>query len=166
MMMAGSYYSHDDVIKLKHCPLYLPFVRGIHRSQVNSPHKGQWCGALMFSLICAWINTWVNNRETGDLRRHCAHFDVIVMVFHNIFANCFLETFMISGSHWAVYQIYIHIDEVLCGLSEIIKRFIRLHAYDQCLVNTIKMRWLIMCQRTCNNKKIVTNNCVMPNNKY
>ena len=35
----------------------------------NSPHKGQWCGALMFSLICVWINGWVNNREAGDLRR-------------------------------------------------------------------------------------------------
>ena len=52
---------------------------GIHRSSVNSPHKGQWRGALMFSLICAWINGWVNNRETGDLRRHRAHYDVIVM---------------------------------------------------------------------------------------
>ena len=47
---------HDDVIKWKHFPRYWPFVRGIHRSQVNFPHKGQWCGALMFSLICAWIN--------------------------------------------------------------------------------------------------------------
>ena len=36
---------------------------------VNSPYKGQWCGALMFSLICAWINDWVNNREAGDLRQ-------------------------------------------------------------------------------------------------
>ena len=35
---------HDDVIKLKHFPRYWPFVRGIHRSPVNSPHKGQlWC---------------------------------------------------------------------------------------------------------------------------
>ena len=30
------------------------------------PHKGQWRVALMFSLICAWINGWVNNREAGD----------------------------------------------------------------------------------------------------
>ena len=48
-------------------------------SPLNSPHKGQWRGALMFSLICAWINGWVNNREAGDLRRHGAHYDVIVM---------------------------------------------------------------------------------------
>ena len=70
---------HDDVMKWKHFPRYWPFVRGIHRSPVNSPHKGHWRGALMFSLICVWINGWVNNRETGDLRRHRAHYDVIVM---------------------------------------------------------------------------------------
>ena len=54
---------HDDVIKWEHFPRYWPFVRGIHRSPVNSPHKGPWRGALMFSLICVWINGWVNNRE-------------------------------------------------------------------------------------------------------
>ena len=70
---------HDDVIKWKHFPHYWPFVRGIHRWQVNSPHKGQWRGALMFSLICAWINGWVNNHEAGDLRCRRAHYDVTVM---------------------------------------------------------------------------------------
>ena len=76
---------HDDVIKWKHFPRYWPFVRGIHRSSVNSPHKGQWCGALMYSLIYAWINGWVNNRKVGDLRRHRPHFDVIVM--YNVMSN-------------------------------------------------------------------------------
>ena len=33
---------HDDVIKWKHFPRYWPFVRGIHRSPVNSQHKSQW----------------------------------------------------------------------------------------------------------------------------
>ena len=73
-----SVMSHNDVIKWKHFPRYWPFVRGIHRSQVNSPHKGQWRGALMFSLICAWIDCCVNNREAGDLRRRRANYDVIV----------------------------------------------------------------------------------------
>ena len=73
------HHTHDDVIKWKHFPRNWPFVRGIHRSPVNSPHKGQWRGALKFSLICAWINDWVNNREAGDLRRHRTHYDVIVM---------------------------------------------------------------------------------------
>ena len=72
-------WPHDDVIKWKHFPRYWSFVRGIHRSPVNSPHKGQWRGALIFSLICVWINGWVNNREVGDLRRYRAHYDVIVM---------------------------------------------------------------------------------------
>ena len=42
---------HDDVIKWKHFTRYWPFVRGIHRSPVNFPHKGQWRGAFMYSLI-------------------------------------------------------------------------------------------------------------------
>ena len=46
---------------------------------VNSLHKGQWRGALMFSFIYARINDWVNNREAGDLRRQDGHHDVIVM---------------------------------------------------------------------------------------
>ena len=70
----------DDVMKWKHFPRYWPFVRGIHRSPVNSPHKGQWRGALIFSLICAWINGWVNKHEAGGLRRLRTHYDVTVML--------------------------------------------------------------------------------------
>ena len=73
--------NHDDVIKWKHFSRNWPFVRGIHRSPVNSPHKGQWRGALMYFLICVWINDWVNNREAGDLRPNRAHYDVTVMNF-------------------------------------------------------------------------------------
>ena len=61
----------------------LAICAGIHRSPVNSPHKGQWCGTLMFSLICVWINSWVNDREAGDLRRLRGHYDVIVMIKSN-----------------------------------------------------------------------------------
>ena len=76
--------NHDDVIKCKHFPRYWPFVRGIHRSPVNSPHKGQWRGVLMFSLICLWLNGWKNNREAGDLRRHRAHYDVFIWWRHDM----------------------------------------------------------------------------------
>ena len=65
--------------QMEHFPTYWPFVRGIHRWPVNSPHKGQWCGALMFSFISAWSNSWVNNCDAGDLKRHRIHYDVIVM---------------------------------------------------------------------------------------
>ena len=54
-------------------------MRGIHRSPVNSPHKGQWRWALTFSLICASINVWVNSREAGGLKRYCIHYDVTIM---------------------------------------------------------------------------------------
>ena len=64
----GDICCHDGVIKWKHFPHYWPFVRGILRSPVNSPHKGQWHRALMFSFICAWIN-----------KRHHAHYGVTVM---------------------------------------------------------------------------------------
>ena len=69
---------HNDVIKWKHVPRYWPCVRGIHRSPVNSPHTGQWRGALMFSLICAlnkrlskqsWC--WWSETPSRSLWRHC-----------------------------------------------------------------------------------------------
>ena len=63
----------------------LVLCAGNSPAPVNSPHKGQWRGALMFSLIYAWINGWVNNREDGDLRRHRAHFYVNVMVTYDLY---------------------------------------------------------------------------------
>ena len=59
------FFGYDDVIKWKHIPRYWPFARVIHRSPGNSPHKGQWSGALMVSLICARINSWVNNGKVS-----------------------------------------------------------------------------------------------------
>ena len=53
-----------------------------HRSLVDSPHKGQWRGALRFPLMCARTNSWANNRHAADLRRHRAHCNIIVMWFH------------------------------------------------------------------------------------
>ena len=85
VMSGGHYkYQHDDVTKWKHFPRYRPFVRGIHRWPGNSPHKGQCRGALIFSLIWAWINGWVNYGEAGDLRRHRANYDVTVMSLYII----------------------------------------------------------------------------------
>ena len=72
---------HDDIIKRKHFPCHWPFVRGIRRSPVNSPHESQWRGALMFPLICVWVNcVWETNREAGDLRCYSTHYDVIIML--------------------------------------------------------------------------------------
>ena len=69
----------DDVIKWKHFSTLLSLCAG------NSPVTGEFPSqspvtALMFSLICAWINCWVNNRDAGDLRCHGAHYDVTVIL--------------------------------------------------------------------------------------
>ena len=113
------------------------------RSPVNSPHKGQWCRALMFSLICAWINDWDSNREAGDLGPYRAHYDFIVMesrhgvhssrrittyfeISSAIFRNCVWTAKMIIGG-WCTYgwfhsisckdigdAIYIYIHKYIC----------------------------------------------------
>ena len=59
---------YDDVVKWKHFPRFRTFVRRIHRSLVDSPHKVQWRGILMCSLIYAWRNSWANMRHVGVLR--------------------------------------------------------------------------------------------------
>ena len=91
---------HDDVIKWKHFPHYWPFVWGIHRWQVNSLHKGQWRGALMFSLICGGVNS----REAGDLRHHHTHYDVTVMLIlemtgHLWWQSCHHDNSLLSMDH-------------------------------------------------------------------
>ena len=78
ILLMESLLRHDDVIKWKYFLRYWPFVWGIHRSPVNSPHKGQWRGALMFSGICA-LNKRLSKQSWGwwfeapsrSLWRHC-----------------------------------------------------------------------------------------------
>ena len=70
----------------------LVFCAGNSPVTSEFPRKGQKRGALMFSLICARKNDWVNNREAGDFRRHHAHYDVTVMPFVNSFTYCGLIT--------------------------------------------------------------------------
>ena len=60
-----------DIIKWKHFPRYWPFVRGIHQSPVSFPHKDQWRGALMFPLICAWTNDYVDNHDADAETPSC-----------------------------------------------------------------------------------------------
>ena len=82
--ITDKYQTHDDVIKWKHYLRYWPFVQGIHRSPVNSPHKGQWRGALMFSLIYVWTNGWVNNRDAGDLGRYRVHYSDVDVIWNHM----------------------------------------------------------------------------------
>ena len=92
-----------DIIKCKHFLHYWPFVRGIYRSSVNSPHKGQWHRALMFPLIGAIINGWVNNHEAGDLRCHLAHYDPLVMPYGGMeFGQSWLRYWLGAIGHQAI----------------------------------------------------------------
>ena len=72
MAFYGSYLADTHKIPTK--------SQNLSNSPVNSPHNGQWRAALMSSLICTWINGSVYHRETVDLRRRRAHYDVTVMM--------------------------------------------------------------------------------------
>ena len=98
---------YDDIIKWKHFPHNWPFVRGIHRSQVNSPHKDQWCGALMFSLIGTQINSWVKNGKAGDWRRHRTHYDIIVVIALNNRVGVFLYYYHLTFFFHSFFIFYI-----------------------------------------------------------
>ena len=121
---------HDTVIKWKHFSRYWPFVRGIHWSPVNSPHKGQWRGALMFSLTCAWINDWVNKCEAGDLRHHWAHYDVTVMGWSRN-----VESIRANLSHvnpfttYNMFSIVLPHLEVFC--NHVINPYLNKYAWEQ-----------------------------------
>ena len=96
---------------------------------VNSPHQGQWRGALVFSLICPWINGWVNNREAGDSRRNRAHYDVIVTVHEQ------------SEDNWPRYIEWAHKFTLVCiGFSQTI-----LIAYPSQNLTTAKIRNRVKC---------------------
>ena len=88
VLLCCGFLHHDDVMKWKHFQCYWPFVWGIHWSPVNSPHKVQWCRALIFSLIFILTNGWVHNWDACDLRCHRSHYDVTVMtLILGIFSN-------------------------------------------------------------------------------
>ena len=70
-------------------------------------HKGQWRGALMFSVICAWTNGWVNNRDAGDLRPHRAHYDVTVMSMNYTFDYAMFSFVVVISSLSSVIHLFI-----------------------------------------------------------
>ena len=87
-------------------------MRGIHRSPVISPRKGQWRGALIFSLTCAWIKAWISNHGAGDLRRYRAHHDVIV-IYRGDTSQCI-------STHDTLMLYYVHFVLAPRGLMTIV----------------------------------------------
>ena len=111
-----------------------------HRPPVDSLHKDQWRKALMFSLICTERNGCANNRDAGDLRRHRAYYDVIVMVF-KITQTCPVGIHIVLVFY--CHQDYINVWKVLFAFvvtQSIIACFSRireLHPYNT--LNTAKL---------------------------
>ena len=93
---------HDDVINWLHFFALLALSAGNSPVTGEFPSQNQWCRALMFSLICAWINGWANNRESGDLRRHHVHNNVTAMdLFRFVYYVIVLRRFMMAiYSYW------------------------------------------------------------------
>ena len=97
-------------------PRYWPFVR----ESVDFPHRGQWRRALMYSLICARANGWVNNRDAVDKRRHHAHYDVTVMDQNLVIILCVaILIAMIQWDHLSLDQIIIFKQQELCVFHKI-----------------------------------------------
>ena len=105
-ILSGPDTCHDDFIKWKSFQRYWPLVRGIHRSPVDSPQKGQWHGALMFSLLCAWINDWANNGDAAEFKtlwrylwRHCNADPMFGRYFIRLIGHLTLIRWIFSESH-------------------------------------------------------------------
>ena len=147
MVPAVHWSCHDDVIRWKHFLCYWPFVRGIPRWSVNSPHKGQWCGALMFFLICTWTNGCANHRDAGDLRRHHAHYDATVMFFYKNHLT-----------HWILKVVKIFQTIFLNqSVKNILTNAIEIKIFSfrkKCFVNSI-CKWIMNWQQNCKLSKIM-----------
>ena len=139
----------------------------IHRSPVNSPHKGQWRGALIFSLICVWINGWVNNREAGDLRRYPAHYDVTVMIIVQVLVKTPWYGCINSSptrSKWPLFrrryfQMHLREWKYFCVLVKIPLKFVPKRPIDDkpalvqimawCLIHYLNQCWLSSLTHIC-----------------
>ena len=79
-------------------PRHWPFVRGIHRTTVDFPRKGQWRRALMFSWICAYPSGWASSQDDGDLRLYRSNYDATAMNYilgNTIWYICMFEKYIL-----------------------------------------------------------------------
>ena len=119
--------SHDDVIKWKHFPRYWPFVWRIHRSPVNSPHNGQWRGALMISLIWAWLSKqswgWWFETPSRPLWRHCNGIEaqLSVLLWDHFFHRSLSTQWPVDSPHGGavMWKAFPWLDVNMCTLDVI-----------------------------------------------
>ena len=102
LLDASASLHHDDIMEWKHFPRYWPFVREIHRSPVNSPHRCRWREALMYSLVRTWAGGWIHTRDGSDSRRHRVHYDVTVVMMRLSTALVLCAVNLLQRSHRGV----------------------------------------------------------------
>ena len=84
----------------------LAFCEEIQRSLLNSPHKGQWRGTLMFLWSAPHPNGWANHPGAGDLRHHPVQYDFTVMWY--FYRNCYKHLQHHQDRHYHHRQYCIH----------------------------------------------------------
>ena len=86
----------------------------------NSPVTGEFPAqkpvtrSFMFSLICVWMNDWVNNYEAGDFRRHGGHYGVTVMFVSNDRIIHWRVKYILTRFGLWIYKVFV---KLLLGLD-------------------------------------------------
>ena len=103
---------------------YWPFVRGIHRSLVNSPHKGQWRGALM---ICAlnkrlskqWWGWWFET-PSRSLWRHCnVYIDFLAVCPHLVISVHFYPRPVLAFGYFHCLRLCVSVYVSVCVITKL-----------------------------------------------
>ena len=163
-----------DVIKWKHFPRYWPFVRGIHRSPVNYPHKGQWRGSLMFSLIYA-LNKWLNIQWWGwwfetpsrSLWHHCNVYRNFCNVAFCFAYQCpkFISLTVVSNMESRIQcingNVIVMMENVVCYMMSLTwthlcfrcmclwkQKCIHAFYHVMCLPGTLSLLWILLQKKS------------------
>ena len=89
-------------------PIICLMVRENHKMvrEMSGKSRGILWGLMAghpgLSLICLWINDWVNNREAGDLRCYRAHYDVTIMIRDLTILLSGSNLLMITSIKWGI----------------------------------------------------------------
>ena len=97
--------------------------------------KGQWRWPLMFSLVCAWTNSWANNGDTGDLRYHHAHYDVSAMMWAPTSLLKTKQVTKVFETHTIIHKITVHF-------------YVEHYSFLQLGRNRLVVRWLLASPET------------------
>ena len=110
----------------------------------------------MFSLICAWINGWVNNSLAGDLRRHRAYYDVTVMLHENCNEQrpewvpiIIRQTWQYIGKafYWLAFVV------VPTAVYFVVNYWTRIREFTLSSIKLVHLNWYLLVKKTCNISK-------------